>query len=72
MDIDLQMESYRDCKGHRSLEDKKFYNKKLDNRLIMKSMDRVIENYPVYTSWKWTDDFSYKAQSDKWMKVLFG
>lgn len=70
--IDPQIENYHQCKKYKPMADKKFYNKKLDNSLIMESVNRVIQNYPVYTSWNWTNEFNYKAQSDKWMSVLFG
>ncbi len=69
--IDQQIRTARHCRKIKPMVSKKYYGKKLDNGLIMKTVHAVVQNYSEYTSWKWTDKFSYKAQADKWMKVLF-
>jgi len=72
VNIDPQIKDAKHCKKYKPMISKKFYGRSLNNKLIMKSVDKIIENYPIYTSWNWTKEFNYKSVADQWMKILFG
>ncbi len=60
-----------DCVQFRPMTDKLFYNKKkFRYSRIMNKIEKVVNDYDTYTSWKWTKDFNYQSQCDKWLKVL--
>jgi len=72
VEIDPFIDSAKDCRKYRPITNRKFYDKPIDYCLIMNTIDRIVNDYSKYITWKWTETFNYLAQSKKWMEILFG
>jgi hypothetical protein len=70
--IDRTIKSIRMLKRYRPTTNKKHYDRELNYKRILNSIDTIVDNYDEYIRWKWTNSFNYRTQSEKWMKVLFG
>ncbi|KKN09482.1 hypothetical protein LCGC14_1046230 [marine sediment metagenome] len=70
--IDPQIRTAKHCNKYQPMVNKKFYGRKLNDDLIMKSVHNIVKNYAKYVSWRWTDEFNYEVQAKKWMNILFG
>jgi len=70
--IDKAINNNRGVVLHRPMTNKSFYDKELRYGRLMSAVRKIVSNYDKYTKWKWTPEFNYRAQSDKWMHVLFG
>jgi len=68
--LDPFIKNIRDCKKFKPMTSKKFYNKDLDYQLIMNAIDEIIDNFQLYTSWQWKQDFSPDTEAEKWANLL--
>lgn len=68
--IDRLITSLKRFKKLQPFTNAKHFDKEIDYELVLASIRKIIDNFEEYTSWKWTDEFNYEVQTDKWMKAL--
>jgi len=68
--IDPDINSLRIFKKYQPFTNVKYYDKEIDYELVMESVRKIVDNFEEYTSWKWTNEFNYDVQIDKWIKAF--